>query len=112
MPFCPKCKAEYRKGFKICADCNEKLVDVLEEDKKNDYKNGSEKWVYLMSTYNDVEADIVIGLLNNYGIKAIKQYSGPYQYLKVYMGTAFNVKILVPESLLNQAKEIIENTVI
>ena len=36
MPFCPKCKAEYREGFYICHDCQEKLVDKLipETEKK------------------------------------------------------------------------------
>ena len=31
MPFCPKCKAEYRDGFTICADCKVALVDSLEK---------------------------------------------------------------------------------
>ncbi len=26
MPWCPKCKTEYREGFKICADCGSELV--------------------------------------------------------------------------------------
>lgn len=27
MPWCPKCKSEYREGFSICADCGSELVD-------------------------------------------------------------------------------------
>lgn len=27
MPWCPKCRSEYREGFSICADCGSKLVD-------------------------------------------------------------------------------------
>lgn len=27
MPWCPKCKSEYREGFKVCADCGSELVD-------------------------------------------------------------------------------------
>lgn len=30
MPFCPKCKAEYREGFTMCADCKVPLVESLE----------------------------------------------------------------------------------
>lgn len=29
MPFCPKCKYEYKDGIKICSDCNVELVDSL-----------------------------------------------------------------------------------
>lgn len=32
MPFCPKCKNEYREGFKICPDCELELVDELTEE--------------------------------------------------------------------------------
>lgn len=27
MPWCPKCRSEYREGFSICADCGSQLVD-------------------------------------------------------------------------------------
>lgn len=45
MPWCPKCKTEYRDGFKVCADCGSKLVDELSteeaaevlQDAKEDY---------------------------------------------------------------------------
>lgn len=30
MPFCPKCKYEYKDGIKICSDCNIELVDSLD----------------------------------------------------------------------------------
>ena len=30
MPWCPKCKCEYRKGIALCADCGVELVESLE----------------------------------------------------------------------------------
>ena len=30
MPWCPKCKNEYREGFTVCSECNVELVDDLE----------------------------------------------------------------------------------
>jgi hypothetical protein len=30
--FCPVCKAEYREGFRRCADCDAELVDELPSD--------------------------------------------------------------------------------
>lgn len=32
MPWCPKCRNEYREGFKVCADCGVELVDVLGDE--------------------------------------------------------------------------------
>jgi len=29
MPYCPKCKAEYREGFRVCVDCKVALVSEL-----------------------------------------------------------------------------------
>lgn len=31
MPWCPKCKNEYREGIAVCTDCGCELVDSLEE---------------------------------------------------------------------------------
>lgn len=33
MSWCPKCKAEYREGITVCADCGSTLVEELTEDK-------------------------------------------------------------------------------
>ena len=32
MPWCPKCRNEYREGFTVCADCGMELVDELTEE--------------------------------------------------------------------------------
>ncbi len=34
MPWCPKCKNEYRAGITVCADCNVDLVEELAGDPK------------------------------------------------------------------------------
>lgn len=34
MPWCPKCKSEYREGFTVCADCGVELVENLPEEKE------------------------------------------------------------------------------
>lgn len=31
MPWCPKCKNEYKEGFSVCADCGSELVHSLDE---------------------------------------------------------------------------------
>ncbi len=32
MPWCPKCKNEYREGSTVCAECKEPLLDEIVED--------------------------------------------------------------------------------
>lgn len=36
MPWCPKCRTEYREGFAFCYDCEVDLVDSLDKAPKND----------------------------------------------------------------------------
>ena len=35
--WCPKCKAEYRKGITICAECGTELVEKLDEENDKEY---------------------------------------------------------------------------
>lgn len=39
MPFCPKCKNEYREGFTVCAECKCELVDSLTLTKEEPLEN-------------------------------------------------------------------------
>lgn len=32
MPWCPKCKSEYREGFTVCADCGSRLVEEKQSE--------------------------------------------------------------------------------
>lgn len=59
MPWCPKCKTEYREGFSVCADCGSELVEeepgdvsdeVFQEEVREDIWNpGQEKSAGLKS---------------------------------------------------------------
>lgn len=45
MPFCPKCKNEYREGFTVCAECKCELVDSLKElDEQAEYAGEEVLW--------------------------------------------------------------------
>ncbi len=60
--FCPKCKAEYRSGFTVCADCDVPLVDKLPEEKelppKTPYKQ-------LKALFNTVEIAVIKSVLDD-----------------------------------------------
>lgn len=49
MPWCPKCKNEYKEGYSVCADCGCSLVDELGEEIIAYF--GSEKEVDNLLTY-------------------------------------------------------------
>lgn len=61
MPWCPKCRNEYRKGITVCAECKVELVDSLENSGKQAFIFGEkDKMEGLQSflSYNDIETEI------------------------------------------------------
>lgn len=61
MPWCPKCRNEYRKGIAVCAECGVELVDSLEDGEKQAFIFGErDKMERLQSflAYNDIKTDI------------------------------------------------------
>lgn len=50
MPYCPKCKNEYTNSVSVCADCNEPLVDSLD-----DLQEDSDTIVILYGEAEDLE---------------------------------------------------------
>jgi hypothetical protein len=110
MPFCPRCRTEYRPGFTLCADCQVELVDQLEElPAKDSQPNdaGKASWAFLISVYNDVEADLVAGLLTTCGIPTTRAYPGMGTYAKIYFGSSLGVDLYVPAEKLEEARSIL-----
>ena len=65
MPFCPECGDRYDEGFKVCADCGAALVDEPpERDPAEDFPIATMRRVYLTSTANKLESELIIDLLN------------------------------------------------
>lgn len=75
MPWCPKCRYEYREGFTICSDCGSKLA--AEPEIKKEEKNKSSEVIeddveaFLVTVNGDVEAIILESKLNSYGIPTL-----------------------------------------
>lgn len=109
MPWCPKCRIEYRQDFKTCSDCNIELVDELEqitESSSQDY----DKEAYLTTVSNSVEAEVIEALLKSNGIPVLKKFREAGGYLDIYMGaTNLGIDLYVPSKLLEEAKNIIES---
>ncbi|MGE5416920.1 MAG: hypothetical protein ACM3UZ_09185 [Acidobacteriota bacterium] len=71
MPWCPKCRVEYRDGFKTCSDCDAELVDKLPEIEPP----SADEWV-LLGSYT--ETRIIEPLLLASGIEVIRAQDGLY----------------------------------
>ncbi len=68
MPWCPKCRNEYRKGITMCAECKVELVDSLDDCEKQAFIFGEkDKMERLQSflAYNDIAAEIGFDEMDN-----------------------------------------------
>jgi len=63
MPWCPKCKNEYREGIVVCADCNVELVDSFET-----FKNDTANYVTVFSTEDNSLVEKFVNYLDFSGI--------------------------------------------
>lgn len=63
--FCPKCKSEYREGFKECGECKVPLVKALPPESKPEYAEFEE----IYSTFNHADIVFVKSVLHDAGIK-------------------------------------------
>jgi hypothetical protein len=103
--FCPKCRAEYIEGVKICDDCGIALIDILpEENQRNE--NEYQKLAGVFTTNNSIEANFIKSLLESNGIICFIDNEHLVS-INILMSQAVQIKVLVP--LLNEtkAKEII-----
>lgn len=64
-------------------------------------------WVFLQSTLNDVEADIIAGLLESHEIPTMRRYPGYSSLAKIYTGSPFGVEIYVPAHLIKKARDLL-----
>ena len=86
--WCPACRAEYRQGYFICADCGCPLVEELETQQEDPcvQEIPPEKYSFLTTVSSEIEAGALEALLAQNKIPVLKKYPGCSEYLKVYMG--------------------------
>ncbi|HOQ76825.1 MAG TPA: DUF2007 domain-containing protein [Thermoclostridium sp.] len=100
MPWCPKCKAAYEKGYKTCDVCGSELVEI--EEKALDYA------AYLTTAADSIEADLLESMLREYHIPVMRKYRGSGAYLNIIMGNTFlGIDLYVPASSLEDARNLI-----
>lgn len=115
MPWCPKCKAEYREGFTECSTCKVPLVDTLPEEnevlerEKFVLPDGMEKPIAVYTASNRLEAETICDLLREHDI-AVLDRPAAFRQIQAYSGAdaRFGVEIMVDASQTAQARALIE----
>jgi|WetSurMetagenome_2_1015567.scaffolds.fasta_scaffold289401_2 hypothetical protein len=75
MPFCPKCRYEYREGFTTCSDCGAALVATLPEAPAEAESPSEEPLVFVYEAKDEVQATDLRGLLEKKGIPVMEKFS-------------------------------------
>lgn len=106
MGWCPNCKTEYQKGITICNVCNEVLVEKLESNKE--LMEAMEPQL-LYSSSDQMQAVMVISLLEDAKIPILVKDVGSGGYMKIYMGySVFGSDIYVDKYDYPAAKELLD----
>ncbi len=109
MPWCPKCKAEYREGYVTCADCGEALLPGSPSSGgESPEPDPSDSLAVAAVVYDELTAAIMESQLRGQGIPFLRRYQGAGEVMRLYMGASFyGIELLVPEHQLPQALEVL-----
>lgn len=103
MPYCPKCRYEFKEGIKKCPDCETELVEELGEELEH-------KFVLIESLESDLTADMVREALEREGIPSIIKSDFFHEGFLAEPGNlpgSFSA-IFVPDDQVEDAREIID----
>ena len=104
MPYCPICRYEYVEGTTKCPDCDVNLVAELPEEAE---RYSQDEWVKVYEAADEAEAEVVTGALQSAGIKVWDRSLVIHSLKWVTVGPLAPEDLLVLESDVEAAKEII-----
>ncbi|HEX8853379.1 MAG TPA: DUF2007 domain-containing protein [Pyrinomonadaceae bacterium] len=103
--FCPVCESEYEAGISVCPDDKTELVERLTPE--NTLRDHSEaRFVPLHNIGSPAEAEMVVDILTQNGIRAVVQSGGMDAFSPLLSTTAPGALVLVDERDLDRAQEI------
>lgn len=114
MPYCPKCKDEYREGFTRCAECDVELVDELPIEKEPEEEKPEivpfEQEVILEVFSDNIEFMYVASMLDEMNIPYRVRTKGG-QLLKSTYTHQLNIErtVYVDEKDFDAAMEVLES---
>ena len=107
MPFCPKCKYEYREGIARCPDCDLPLRAHLREEPKAEPMEDA--WVVVATAANEMEARVIRGVLESAGIPVWERADIVKVLNPLSIGPLAEESIAVPESRVEDASNILRD---
>lgn len=107
MPWCPKCKEEYREEFKRCSTCGSTLVAELPQEPEEQEMDAGAP-VLLTWSNNNLTLQMMDGALRDAGIPFTYKELGLVRGSNPHMRGGYDgVEIYVPEKLLGRARQVI-----
>lgn len=78
-------------------------------EKKNNRDESKEKWMVLTTVANDIEFEMVSGLLATAEIPSVRKVRGVDGYLQVILGVPIaGIDVLVPRDRFAEAQQLLE----
>jgi hypothetical protein len=107
--YCPRCGAEYRTGFMVCADCGVALVETPPirpsgDDAEEDARHGP--IVELTRFSSRFEADVVIAKLRSAGI-AVTMHAADADGWYPHLGFVEGYHVMVTAQDLEEARQMV-----
>lgn len=103
--FCPKCKAEYREGFSVCADCDVPLVEELppELEREPEPEPDYVEYELVLSTYNPSEIASIESILEAEDIDYFFQGEGASRLYPI------PTRLMVDKRHIDRVNELLAN---
>jgi len=105
--WCPKCKNEYREGFKRCSYCEVDLVPELPKETAEKHEI-TEKLVTIASFVHTIDAQMARSRLESSGIECFLADENTIAINWLYSQAIGGIKIQVQESDIEKAKEVLK----
>ncbi len=106
--FCPVCEAEYEPGITRCADDGAELVERLTPENAL-HDNSEARFVPLHNVGSPAEAEMVVDILTQNGVRAAVQSGGADAFSPLLSAASPGALVLVDERDLDRARELYDS---